>query len=273
MAGAPPHGGYLGRAAGQEACSGCRGRLQRQRLTSSTGSGRRLGGRRSASRLREALDTVPAPCRRLAGLCRCCNGPRRGPALQDARQALGLQDAGRGRSRVPGRSAHHKGLRLPLRPPWYRRRGRGPEPAAEAVCALTDPPGCWGSRRAYAIAGLASYSTKGRMPRKLLRYLCHANHHGRRIAGPHPDPNEIEHQAWRTENRPASIGAVALSGIRGAGFMRPWPPPVGRGGLCRGGGRCARTGRSTGTAAASPARCRGAAGARSAAATRSLPSC
>ena len=34
------------------------------------------------------------------------------------------------------------------------------------------------------------------MPRKLLRYLCHASHHGRRIAGPHPDPNEIERQAW-----------------------------------------------------------------------------
>ena len=61
---------------------------------------------------------------------------------------------------------------------------------------LTDPPGCWGSRRAYAIAGPASYSTKGRMPRKKLRYLCHASHHGRRIAGPHPDPNEIERQAW-----------------------------------------------------------------------------
>jgi peptide/nickel transport system substrate-binding protein len=59
----------------------------------------------------------------------------------------------------------------------------------------------------------------------------------------------------------------------GCWFKQPWPPPVGRGGLCRGGGRCARTGRSTGTAAASPARCRGAAGARSAAATRSPPSC
>ena len=34
------------------------------------------------------------------------------------------------------------------------------------------------------------------MPRKKLRYLCHASHHGRRIAGPHPDPNEIERQAW-----------------------------------------------------------------------------
>jgi hypothetical protein len=34
------------------------------------------------------------------------------------------------------------------------------------------------------------------MPRKLLRYLCHASHHGRRIAGPHPDPNEVERQAW-----------------------------------------------------------------------------
>ena len=39
--------------------------------------------------------------------------------------------------------------------------------------------------------------------------------------------------------------------------MRPGPPRVRRGGLCRGGGRCARTGRSTSTAAASPARCRG----------------
>ena len=34
------------------------------------------------------------------------------------------------------------------------------------------------------------------MPRKRLRYLCHASHHGRRIAGPHPDPNEVERQAW-----------------------------------------------------------------------------
>ena len=34
------------------------------------------------------------------------------------------------------------------------------------------------------------------MPRKKLRYLCHASHHGRRIAGPHPDPNEVERQAW-----------------------------------------------------------------------------
>jgi hypothetical protein len=35
------------------------------------------------------------------------------------------------------------------------------------------------------------------MPRKKLRYLCHASHHGRRIAGPHPDPNEIERQTWQ----------------------------------------------------------------------------
>ena len=34
------------------------------------------------------------------------------------------------------------------------------------------------------------------MPRKRLRYLCHASHHGRRIAGPHPDPNEVERLAW-----------------------------------------------------------------------------
>ncbi len=35
------------------------------------------------------------------------------------------------------------------------------------------------------------------MPRKKLRYLCHASHHGRRIAGPHQDPNEVERQAWQ----------------------------------------------------------------------------
>jgi hypothetical protein len=34
------------------------------------------------------------------------------------------------------------------------------------------------------------------MPRKRLRYLCHASHHGRRIAGPHQDPNEVERLAW-----------------------------------------------------------------------------
>ena len=34
------------------------------------------------------------------------------------------------------------------------------------------------------------------MPRKKLRYLCHATNNGRTIAGPHPDPNEIERQAW-----------------------------------------------------------------------------
>jgi hypothetical protein len=34
------------------------------------------------------------------------------------------------------------------------------------------------------------------MPRKRLRYLCHPSHHGRRIAGPHQDPNEVERQAW-----------------------------------------------------------------------------
>ena len=28
------------------------------------------------------------------------------------------------------------------------------------------------------------------MPRKKLRYLCHATCNGRTIAGPHPDPNE-----------------------------------------------------------------------------------
>jgi hypothetical protein len=34
------------------------------------------------------------------------------------------------------------------------------------------------------------------MPRKPLRYLCHATHHGRAIVDPHPDPNEVERQAW-----------------------------------------------------------------------------
>ncbi len=34
------------------------------------------------------------------------------------------------------------------------------------------------------------------MPRKPLHFLCHATHHGRTIAGPHPDPNEVERQAW-----------------------------------------------------------------------------
>jgi hypothetical protein len=34
------------------------------------------------------------------------------------------------------------------------------------------------------------------MPRKPLRFLCHASHHGRTIAGPHHDPNETERQAW-----------------------------------------------------------------------------
>ena len=27
-------------------------------------------------------------------------------------------------------------------------------------------------------------------------YLCHATCNGRTIAGPHPDPNEVERQAW-----------------------------------------------------------------------------
>ena len=35
------------------------------------------------------------------------------------------------------------------------------------------------------------------MPRKKLRYLCHATCNGRTIAGPHPDPNEVECQAWQ----------------------------------------------------------------------------
>ncbi len=34
------------------------------------------------------------------------------------------------------------------------------------------------------------------MPRRPLRFLCYASHHGRTIAGPHPDPNEVERQAW-----------------------------------------------------------------------------
>jgi hypothetical protein len=34
------------------------------------------------------------------------------------------------------------------------------------------------------------------MPRKPLRYLCRATNNGRTIAGPHPDPNEVERQAW-----------------------------------------------------------------------------
>lgn len=34
------------------------------------------------------------------------------------------------------------------------------------------------------------------MPRKPLRYLCHASHHGCTIAGPDPNPNEVERQAW-----------------------------------------------------------------------------
>jgi hypothetical protein len=34
------------------------------------------------------------------------------------------------------------------------------------------------------------------MPRRPLRFLCHASHHGRMIAGPHPDPNEVERLAW-----------------------------------------------------------------------------
>ena len=34
------------------------------------------------------------------------------------------------------------------------------------------------------------------MPRKKLRYLCHATCNGRTIAGPHPDPNEVERLAW-----------------------------------------------------------------------------
>jgi hypothetical protein len=41
------------------------------------------------------------------------------------------------------------------------------------------------------------------MPRKLLRYLCHASHHGRRIAGPHPDPNEVEREV-------STIGGIPL---------------------------------------------------------------
>ena len=34
------------------------------------------------------------------------------------------------------------------------------------------------------------------MPRKKLRYLCRATCNGRTIAGPHPDPNEVERLAW-----------------------------------------------------------------------------
>ena len=97
MAGAPPHGGYLGRAAGQEACSGCRGRLQHQRLTSSTGSERRLlGGSWSASKPWRHLETVPAPCRRLASLCRCRTGPR-----QKARRSAPGRAPARWGSRIP----------------------------------------------------------------------------------------------------------------------------------------------------------------------------
>jgi hypothetical protein len=46
------------------------------------------------------------------------------------------------------------------------------------------------------------------MPRKKLRYLCHASHHGRRIAGPHPDPNEVEREV-------SHVGGVRLI-VRGS---------------------------------------------------------
>ncbi len=34
------------------------------------------------------------------------------------------------------------------------------------------------------------------MPRRPLRFLCHATHHGRAITDPLPDPNEVERLAW-----------------------------------------------------------------------------
>jgi hypothetical protein len=49
------------------------------------------------------------------------------------------------------------------------------------------------------------------MPRKLLRYLCRASHHGRRIAGPHPDPNEIEREV-------SAVGGVRLIVCGSDGF-------------------------------------------------------
>jgi hypothetical protein len=72
------------------------------------------------------------------------------------------------------------------------------------------------------------------MPRKPLRFLCHASHHGRAITDELPDPNEVERQAWaylrehvrqyynedarramRAEREVSAVGRVQLI-VRGA---------------------------------------------------------
>jgi hypothetical protein len=73
------------------------------------------------------------------------------------------------------------------------------------------------------------------MPRKRLRYLCHASHHGRRIAGPPPDPNEVERQAWeylrahvdRYYDEARRAGMKAEREVSEIVSIRPRPPCAG----------------------------------------------
>jgi hypothetical protein len=88
-----------------------------------------------------------------------------GKALQDRKSEIRLQGSAGyppgGDRRLAGLwrwSTDHPGADA-------EEEGHGPKPAAEQRLVLTDPPGFRGSRRAYPIAGPASYSAKGRMPR------------------------------------------------------------------------------------------------------------
>jgi hemolysin III len=69
------------------------------------------------------------------------------------------------------------------------------------------------------------------MPRKKLRYLCRAIHHGRTIADPHPDPNETaEFPVYSPAERQAdtvvhivglTLGLAGCAGLAAAVLLRP----------------------------------------------------